>query len=309
MKYRDWLEIWLKNYAEPTVKRRTYERYLQLARKHIAERIGEKELWEITPLELQQFITELLRNGNLITGRGLSANTVNGIVTVLKGSLKAAYILSEIPEPVADRIKRPKPREKAVTCFSRNEQKKIEQAVLSGKKEKMIGVVLCLYTGLRIGELLALKWSDIDFRKSVIFVNKTCYDSRTSDGCFCRIIDDPKTLSSYRTVPVPTSILRLLETYRKPKQTGCVITAEGEPLSVRSYQRSFELLLKRLHIRHRGFHSLRHTFATRALECGMDIKTLAEILGHKNPTITLTRYTHSMTAHKRQMMNRLGELL
>jgi integrase len=83
----------------------------------------------------------------------------------------------------------------------------------------------------------------------------------------------------------------------------------GKVVSVRSYQQSFECLLKNLHIDHKGFHSLRHTFATRAIECGMDIKTLSEILGHKNPTITLNRYAHSLMDHKREMMNKLGKLL
>ena len=87
------------------------------------------------------------------------------------------------------------------------------------------------------------------------------------------------------------------------------VEADGNAVSVRSYQRSFELLLKKLHIAHRGFHSLRHTFATRALECGMDVRTLSEILGHKNPTVTLNRYAHSLLEHKAAMMNRLGKLL
>ena len=80
-------------------------------------------------------------------------------------------------------------------------------------------------------------------------------------------------------------------------------------ISIRAYQRSFELFLKRLNIPHKGFHSLRHTFATRALECGMDVKTLSEILGHKNANVTLNRYVHSLMEHKREMMNRLGKLL
>ena len=88
-----------------------------------------------------------------------------------------------------------------------------------------------------------------------------------------------------------------------------MVSANGKPVSVRSYQRSFELLLKRLNIPHKGFHSLWHTFATRALECGMDVKTLSEILGHKNPTVTLNRYAHSLMEHKAEMMNRLGKLL
>ena len=80
-------------------------------------------------------------------------------------------------------------------------------------------------------------------------------------------------------------------------------------ITVRSYQRSFELLLKKQKISHHGFHALRHTFATRAIECGMDVKSLSEILGHKNPTITLKRYVHSFMEHKREYMNRLGKLL
>ena len=88
-----------------------------------------------------------------------------------------------------------------------------------------------------------------------------------------------------------------------------MVSHNGQPLSVRSYQRSFELLQKRLGIERKGFHSLRHTFATRALECGMDVKTLSEILGHKNATVTLSRYAHSLMEHKKDMMNKLGKTL
>lgn len=95
------------------------------------------------------------------------------------------------------------------------------------------------------------------------------------------------------------------------KKSKCeFVIAEGEKfVFMRSYQRTFELLLKKLKIPHKGFHSLRHTFATRALECGMDVKTLSEILGHKNPTITLNRYVHSLWEHKKEMMNKLSMLL
>ena len=95
------------------------------------------------------------------------------------------------------------------------------------------------------------------------------------------------------------------------KRSECeFIVADGDkPVFVRSYQRTFELLLKKLHIPHKGFHSLRHTFATRAIECGVDVKTLAELLGHKNATITLNRYAHSLLEHKVDMMNRLGKIL
>ena len=99
---------------------------------------------------------------------GLAANSVNGIITVIQSSLKLAYTLGELKEYTADKIKRPKTKEKEVSCFTLPQQKKIEQAVLTSKKPKLFGIVLCLYSGLRIGELLALEWSDIDFNKGAI---------------------------------------------------------------------------------------------------------------------------------------------
>ena len=111
------------------------------------------------------------------------------------------------------------------------------------------------------------------------------------------------------TMVVSKQLLPILKGIKKKNDASFVVSAKGKSVSVRSYQRSFELLLKRLNIPHKGFHSLRHTFATRALECGMDVKTLSEILGHKNPTVTLNRYAHSLMEHKADMMNRLGKLL
>ena len=175
---------------------------------------------------------------------------------------------------------------------------------MNGSKDKLYGILLCLYSGLRIGELIALQWSDIDFSKGILTVSKSCYDGK--DGL---IIDEPKTASSCRTIPLPKQLFPILRGIRKKSDSLFVVSNHGKPVSVRSYQRSFELLLKKLKIAHRGFHSLRHTFATRALECGMDVKTLSEILGHKNPTVTLNRYAHSLIEHKTLMMNRLGNLL
>lgn len=308
MTYSQWLNIWTENYIKPSVKERTYIRYNQLIRTHIDKKIGEMVVNDITPIILQSFVTELLLRGNNKTGNGLSANTVNSIISVIQSSLKTAYSVGIANEYEANKIKRPKTKEKQVECFSCQEQKKIEQYVLCCKKDKMFGVVLCLYTGLRIGELLALTWSDIDFGKGLLFVSKTCHDS--SDGQkHIRKIDSPKTVNSRRVIPLSKQILPLLKNLKKRSNCEYIIADGDKPVYVRSYQRTFELLLKKLGIAHKGFHSLRHTFATRALECGMDVKTLSEILGHKNPTITLSRYTHSLMEHKIAMMNRLGKLL
>ena len=304
MKYREWLTQWLENYIRPSVKVRTYERYHLIIEQHIKDRIGNIELDALSPLVLQKFISELLQNGNRKTGKGLSANSVNAVISVIQGSLRTAHLLGLSKEYTADKLKRPKLKEKPVECFTMSEQKQIEQSVLNGKKDKMYGILLCLYSGLRIGELIALQWSDIDFVKGILTVSKSCHDGQ--DGL---IIDEPKTANSRRLIPLPKQLLPILKGIKKKSKSPFVVSANGSSVSVRSYQRSFELLLKRLNIPHKGFHSLRHTFATRALECGMDIKTLAEILGHKNPTVTLNRYAHSLMEHKADMMNRLGKLL
>ena len=304
MKYIDWLIQWLENYIRPSVKVRTYERYKLIIEQHIKEKIGGIELDGLSPLVLQSFITELLQSGNRKTGKGLSANSVNAAISVIQSSLKTAHLLGLTKEYTADKLKRPKLIERPVECFSLKEQKQIEQAVLNSKKDKLFGILLCLYSGLRIGELIALQWSDIDFAKGTLTVSKSCHDGKNG-----LIIDEPKTAASRRTIPLPKQLMPLVKMLKKRSDSDFVVSSHGKPVSVRSYQRSFELLLKKLDIPHRGFHSLRHTFATRAIECGMDVKTLSEILGHKNPTVTLNRYAHSLMEHKQDMMNKLGKRL
>ena len=308
MKYITWLNEWLENYIKPSAKQRTYERYRQIISLHIIPTLGDLNITEITVITLQRFITDLLTSGNKKTKQGLSANFVNTVISVLQNSLKTAHLIGLAPEYVASKLKRPKSIEKQVDCFTVLEQKKIENAVLNSKKGKMFGIVLCLYTGLRIGELLALTWSDIDFDKGLLVVSKTCHDGKIN-GAHSRIIDTPKTAHSRRIIPLPKQILPLLKNLKKRSTCEYIIADGNKPVFVRSYQRTFELLLNKLKIPHKGFHSLRHTFATRALECGMDVKTLSELLGHKNATITLNRYAHSMLEHKAEMMNRLGKLL
>lgn len=309
MKYKDWLEEWLDNYVKPTAKERTYTRYREIVSQHIVLHLGEYELNELTPIILQKFITHLLQKGNLKTGAGLSPNSVNSVITVMQGSLETANRIGLSSEYPADKIKRPKIVEKQVSCFTPAEQKQIEQAVMNDDRIKMFGILLCLYSGLRVGEVLALEWSDIDFVKSELSVTKTCYDGKDKNGKFCRITDTPKTESSVRVIPIPRQLLPHLREVKKKSSSKYVVSNGEKIISIRSYQKTFTSLLKRLGIKHKGFHSLRHTFATRALECGMDVKTLSEILGHKNPTITLKRYVHSLMEHKKEMMNKLGKLL
>lgn len=308
MQYAEWLNFWLENYVKPGTKIRTYQSYKRIIASKIIPAIGDYPISSLTPIIVQRLVTSLLNSGNSLTGKGLSDNTVNLIITIIQSSLKSACLLGESSVYIGDKIKRPKLRQKEIKCFSLPEQQKIEEAVMSNKNPKMFGIVLCLYTGLRIGELLALTWQDIDFQKGLIYVSKTCYDGKTESG-YGRIIDSPKTEKSKRIIPIPKQLIPKLKAIKREQKSVWVVSYRNMPVGIRSYQRSFELLLKKLNIPHKNFHALRHTFATRALECGMDVKTLSEILGHKNPTITLNRYAHSMLEHKQEMMNKLGKLL
>lgn len=301
MKYKDRITQWLHFYVRPTVKQRTFEHYEGVARRQHIPCLGGYELDALRPAVLQAFTAGLC-------GR-YAANTVGGIISVLKSSLKAAQRTGGTDREYTDSIRMPKPREKEVSCFSVAEQKKIERCVFGSGKDRLCGIVLCLYTGLRVGELMALQWADIDLQKGMLSVTKTCRD-RWQGGRYVRLLDTPKTASSKRKIPVPKQLLPYLKAVKQRSRGSFVISGKGgADVSLRSYQKTFERLLDRENIRHKGFHALRHTFATRALECGMDVKTLSEILGHQNAAITLNRYAHSLWEHKREMMNKLGKLL
>ena len=308
MKYGEWLTEWLNNYVRISAKHRTIERYSEIINNHLIPSVGDIELQELTPIILQKYISELLKCGNKRTGAGLSSSAVNSIITVVQNSLHTAYNLRYINDMVGDKLKRPKAVERQIECFSVAEQKQIEQAVRDGEKPYMLGVLICLYTGLRIGELLALEWSDIDFSNGTLMVDKTCHYGVNLNGQFGRIVDTPKTETSIRLIPLPKQLIPLMKEHKKIP-SKLVISKNGEGISNRTYQRNFESLLKSLNLKHRGFHALRHTFATRALECGMDVKTLSELLGHKSPAVTLKKYAHTFLIHKKEMMNRLGKLL
>ena len=302
MKYKNWLIEWLALYVKPITKIRTYKKYQRQIELHILPALGEFELHDLTATVLQRFTVDL-------SEKSLSANTINGIISVLKSSLRRAVLLGVTDKEFTMAIVRPKQREKQVDCFSKEEQRKIEQYIFEKKKNKLFGVVLCLYTGLRIGELLSLTWDDVDLQKGIIIISKSCHDS-WENGEYVKVVDTPKTVYSERIIPLPKQIVARIKEYKKLSNGKYVVCGKHiHGAQIRSYQKTFELLLKRLNLSHKGFHSLRHTFATRALECGMDIKTLSEILGHKNPMVTLNRYTHSMLEHKTEMMNRVGKLL
>lgn len=309
MIYKDWLEQWLELYVKPCIKEKTYLNYRIILRTHLVPLLGEYELEELTLPVLQGFVMELSKHGNSRTGGPLAGSTVGIIVSVLQKSLRFAVSIGEVEEQYADQIKRPRSASQTIDCFTLPEQKKIESAVLKAMPTKRIGILISLYTGIRVGELMALKWNDVDLKKKIISVNGTCRDGYPN-GSLTKLVGSPKTESSRRIIPIPRQIIPYIRQYKKSSKGEYVImNRDGSTCSVRSYQKAFINMQTSLNIEPRGFHSLRHTFATRALECGMDVKTLSEILGHKNPTITLNRYAHSMLEHKIAMMNKVGRFL
>lgn len=309
MKLNEWLDIWLNKYTKHSVKIRTYERYKFIIEKHLNPRLGEVELGDLSASILQDYVLFELEKGNLNTSNGLANNSVIGIVNVLKSALKLAQSLEIIEKNFSSKIKLPTPTEKPVTAFEKWEQEKLEKYCLCSHKSNYLGIVICLYTGIRLGELLALTWDDVDFRNGIITISKTAYRVK-QNGKPQIIIDKPKTKNSCRVIPLPKQLLVFLKKAKRSSQSNYILcTRTGGMVGMRAYQKSYERILNKLGIPYKNFHSLRHTFATRAIEMGMDVRTLSEILGHKNPVVTLQRYTHSMLSYKAEMMNKMGKML
>ena len=302
MKLKELLEVWLERYMKHTIKIRTYNRYKSICELHLIKDLGEYALDELKPNVLQDFLLKKIDNK-------YSTNTIKGIVSVLKQALRLAIVLEFVDKEYCSNLKMPSSEEKEISVFTKKEQQVIESFCLNHKKRNYIGIVICLYTGIRLGELLALTWDDIDFNSNLLTINKTSYSAKV-DGKTQIIVDKPKTKKSNRVVPLPNQLVKLLKIIKKESNSKYVITTRNSGMvGNRSYQRTFKFILKKVNVPYRNFHSLRHTFATNAIELGMDVKTLAEILGHTNAMITLNRYSHSLLNYKIEMMNKLGKNL
>lgn len=300
MKLENWLEEWLTTCVKPIRKGRTLEKYERTVKKTIVPALGGYEMDDLRAPVIQKFIAE--------ASAEYSPSTVRGYMSVLRGALQSAVRSGMAARQYTADVVCPAVDEPATICLDRTEQKKLESYILARGSTKLYGIILCLYTGIRIGELFALTWDDCDFRGERLSITKSCRDGWVK-GEYRKIIETPKTRKSRREIPLPKQLIPLLRKMKKSSDGKYVVYGKGKPISVRSYQKTFELVLKKAGVRHKPFHALRHTFATRAMECGMDVKTLSEILGHKNPMMTLNRYAHSMPEYKTAMMNKVGRLL
>lgn len=280
MKLQELVKNWLKEaYESKKIKYRTYARYRDIYEQHIETEFGSREIRSIRPDELKAYIAKKKKNGNLKTGQPLSSSSLNCIISVLKSSYNYAIDKEMVNISPCDRLKRVSTEEKKITAFTVKEQRAIENFIDASGDFRLFGIKLCMYTGLRIGELLALTWEDVDLQSGIIFITKTVYAVQADNGKWIYNIDKPKSSSSEREIPVPPTMLKELKQIKRENKAKYIIHQNGEMMYIRTYQFLFESMQKKLKIKQKGFHSLRHTFVTRALECGMDFKTISDIVG------------------------------
>lgn len=304
MIYKDKAFLWLES-IKTQVKTKTVETYTNALHNHIIPHFGDCEIGDVSRKDVCAFLNAQAESGNSRTGKGLSKSSMNCIFTVLKNTLHSDAFF-EVSRK--DYLKKCSfvPHRVRIECFDIVEQKRIERCALEGKLVKTLGVLICLYTGIRIGELMALTWKDIDLGKCEIQITKSFHNGKNKDGIYGNITESPKSNSSNRIIPIPKSIVPLIEKVKKLSRCEYVVSNGSRRLSVRAYQSMFSDMLIKAGVKHRGFHSIRHTFATRALEVGMDFKTLSEILGHTSPVVTMNVYAHSLSEHKRKKMDEIG---
>lgn len=232
----------------------------------------------------------------------LSAKTINDIIIVIGLSLSYAEEVYGIKKPKLQRVKEPK---KVMRVLSLQEQKQLEQYLYHDMNLYHFGVLLALYTGIRIGELCALQWDDI--RTDCIIISKTMHRIQDNDHTIIEITE-PKTPSSVRTLPIPEFLKNIIDGYRR--SCGYVlVNRNGNWVEPRLMQLTFKKIIEDCDLPKTNFHALRHTFATRCIEAGFDVKSLSEILGHADVKTTLNKYVHSSFEFKKENMKRLKPIV
>ena len=292
------------------VKESTYAHYCYIINKHILPYFHNYTTTEISALLIENFVSAKLSNGKINTNAGLSPKSVKDILSVLKAIIKYGESKGITPEKNIMSVKPPKVNKKNIEVLSEDEQKTIEKYALSADNMSF-GVYLCLYTGLRIGEICALTWNDINESIACISVNKTLLRISNTEGTQSKtkiIIDTPKTDSSIRLIPLSPKLAQMLRD-RKPSnvnKNSFFLTGTDKYIEPRNYYEKYKNILSECGIEHHTFHALRHSFATRCIEKGFDAKVLSEILGHSTVKITLDRYVHPSLERKRQCMELLS---
>lgn len=288
------ISIEWKDSIKQSVKESTYLKYDTIIRKHILSHdISTINMINLTTKEIYDYSEQLRKEG-------LSSKTINDILVVLGLILKYTEDIYEISKP---KIKFKKVQKKELRVLSSQEQMVLERFLLQETNSYKLGVLIALYTGIRIGELCALQWEDVQFDR--IIINKTVQRLKRGERTVL-CVTTPKTSSSIRDIPIPQFLKKYLELFR---EKGSVVkNLRGNSVEPRLMQMTFDKYIEECGLAKTNFHALRHTFATRCVESGFDIKSLSDILGHSDVKTTLNRYVHPTMNQKKKNMDLLVPL-
>lgn len=311
----NWLQQKEKEAKEGKIKSKTLDNYRRQLRVHLIPMLGDYPVREITTDVLQDFVTCLEDEVEL------SPATIRNIFGRLTTVFKKAHEDGMILENPCTNVVLPKSNTRAGEALNQLEQEKLEAALVHENETKRLAIHIALYGGLRISEIVALKWKDIDLENGFIYVRHSFQriSQNTTDGSkkTSLFLGKPKSMKSVRSVPMNDLLIEAMNAYYEglepwqkkdelfviSKETGCFY-------DVRTIQRFFNDVCIKAGIGHHHFHDLRHTFATNAKACGVDIQLISEILGHAQTKTTMDIYIHPSDLDKKnaiQLMNRKNQ--
>lgn len=297
-------ERWLED-SKAFLKESTIAKYRDYLSCYILPKFGESTFGEMSTESIAVFFRKLLTEGG--AGRkGLSARTVSEVRCILKILQKYAVRQGCHANFSLDVLEM-KQKEKPIRIFNEQEQERLRSYLNDAMTPCHMGILLCLSTGIRLGELCALRWDDISLSSKELHIRRTMQRIRDASGVQSRtkiVITSPKSGSSIRTIPLPDSICSRLRPFYQGD--AFLLTGDRERfVEPRTMQNRFKGVLEKCGIANANFHALRHTFATRCVEAGFDAKCLSVILGHSNVNITFNRYVHPTMEMKRRNMEKL----
>ena len=302
--YKDWIYTWLLE-KKDYIKESTYANYSNNIFNHIIPKLGNYYLNELNHKIIQDFLLELSKNGRKDNNGGLAEKTIKDITIIIKGSIKKGINEDKIKH-IELTFNYPKDnKENKLYVLTKREQNKITNYVLENINSRNIGLLISLYSGIRIGELCALRWEDVDFKKNCLTINKTIqrvYIKDKDKNISKVIITTPKTKNANREIPINKDFLEILKKVKSDKK-HYILTGNEKYVEPRTYRKYFNKILDELRIKHFNFHSLRHTFATNCISLGVDYKTVSELLGHANVNITLNLYVHPRYSQKKKCID------
>ena len=295
----EWLEA-----LKPQLKESSVVKYMNILERNLLPAFAQSEVFRLSREDIREFSNRLLVSGG-VKGEGLSPKTVADILSVLKNILK--YSARERGYPETDLrdvfVKHP---QKPMRILSHTEQQRLNRYLYENLSLCNLGILLCLYTGLRVGEICALKWKDIVFEEHYLHVHQTMQRIQKKNNGEKKteiLIAPPKSDCSVRNVPIPDEVFRLVAEAKCTADAYFLTGTVHSYMEPRTMQNRFKAAVKACGIGDANFHALRHTFATRCVELGFDVKSLSEILGHASVNITLNRYVHPSMELKQRNMN------